>query len=71
MSIGMYLLYSRYLALVNTLSSFKPVQNIIGKVTPFTQNIEDILSSNKEFVDAMIIYLDHRLALENGKLHDK
>jgi len=68
---ALYMLYDRYLKLVKSLSSFQPVQNIIGKVPMFTQNQEDALASNKDFLDAIITYLDHHLALSNEKLHHR
>lgn len=67
----LYFLYSKYTLLVKSLQEFKPVHNIIGKVPVFTQNQEDFLCANKDFLEAMIWYLDHHLALSNGKLHQR
>jgi hypothetical protein len=71
MLIGMYLLYSRYLALVKTLSSFKPTEIHIGKIPEFTQNHEDILSHNKEVLEAIIAYLEKKLDMANASMHDR
>lgn len=33
--------------------------------------MEDFMASNKDMLEAMIVYLDHRMALENEKLHNR
>ena len=53
------------------MASFSPVQIIIGKVQGFTPKHEQILASNKEFLSAMIVYIDHKFALANEKIHHK
>lgn len=68
---AVYFFYDKYTTVTKAMANFKPVQNIIGKVPQFSQNMEDFMSSNKEFLEAMITYLDHRMALTNEKLHDR
>jgi hypothetical protein len=56
---------------VKAFEEFKPVEIHIGKIPEFTQKHEDVLSYNKEALDAIIAYLEKKLDMANVSLHDR